>query len=59
MSNGGRFGGSTAAGFSKVSEEERYAEDKRIGATMVPISLEICTITTKFARDACLIILNM
>ena len=28
MSNGGRSGGSMAAGFSIVSDEERYAEDK-------------------------------
>ena len=46
MSNGGRLGGSTAAGFSLESEEGRYAEDKRRGVIMEPISLEITTMTT-------------
>ena len=40
MSNGGRSGGSMAAGFSLESEEERYAEDKHRGVIMEPISLE-------------------
>ena len=46
MSNGGRSGGSMAAGISKESDEERYAEDKCRGVIMVPISLEITTTTT-------------
>ena len=39
ISNGGRSGGSMAAGFSLESEEQ-YAEDKHRGVIMEPISLE-------------------
>ena len=46
MSNGGRSGGSMAAGFFIESEEERYTEVKRRGVIMEPISLERTTTTT-------------
>ena len=37
MSNGGRFEGSMAAGFSIESDKEWYAEDKCRGVIMEPI----------------------
>ena len=46
MSNGGRSGGSMAAGFSIESDDERYDEVNCRGVITEPISLETTTTTT-------------